>query len=371
MNKFILFFLVIYIPLQATDLVPFLEFARQVRKGSPTRIESVQKNFEQLPDYSGVDLKSAITLFLKTELADFEEEGASLIPLAGTSLAGHSEDPVFFLKGQDGTLLLVVKAFKDVDQGECNFLPELSAMEFIAKHAELKIEAPVPLALGKAHNNGVWYGLLAQSPIQGLRADSLFESLKTAKGVEREKKMEELEGLFFTLGSSIARLTVTDQKAPLNPKIVERLRKKMAQLGPQFPDHTAEIEQLIADAETQTYSAGYSHHSTHSANVFYLPEQGKIAFIDLAKFHSSIDVEEHPLSFSAYDLVRFLLSFEKNYQSFLTIEEIEHLKSVAVLSYLGNTEDPAAPTLIEILLADAQLKVHLKYSPQNVESLNE
>ena len=287
-----------------------LEFARQVRVGSTRVAENVAMNFLHLPEFAGTDMLDAIDRFLTAELPEYKGQ---LLPIAGSALAGNSDDPVVFLKSPEGKLLLVVKAFKHVELVKCDFLPELSAMDFLSRHPEFEIAFSRPLAVGKTQIDGVWYGLLAQSPAPGVRLDALFtDAWKSLQGEERESKIAELEGLFFTVGATFARFNVPGKKAPIDPKFTQRLRKKMAFLADEFPEEIERIEQKIAEAEKLTFTQGFAHFSPHYANVFYIAEEGKIALIDLAKMHKSLDIEERPLSFSAYDLARFLYSFEKN-----------------------------------------------------------
>jgi len=336
-----------------------VEIAKETRHGCQNREAAYRKAMEILPLYgNGNDLFLAVQQIL--EQACLLDKGR-VVPIANTPLAGNSSDPVFLLLDAKDKLVVVVKAFEYLDSSKGGFLKEITSLDFMAQHSELEIAVPAIIATGKTYAEDKWFGLLVQGAAQGRRVDSyLDDALKNAQGEERQRKLQELEKLVLTAAEAFSRLNRTGEPRyqTITPKMIERVRKKLANLEGEAIDFVALtelVEEIIAVTENIPFLAGYAHKSTNLANIFYEAETGQIWYIDVAKFHGSFDLQERPISFSAYDLVRFIEALRKKSINQLSNEEMDHLNDVAVQRYLECSEDPNAALLVNFLSLNSNL----------------
>lgn len=338
----------------------FLEKIRETRKGCQNIEGACAEAVQMLPIYGdGETLSASIQEMLKEECSSVPDDG-TLQPLSNTELAGNSSDPVYFLLDSKKDLLMVIKAFENPQDKKSSFIPEISSLDFIQNHPELGVKVPEPLAVGKTHFQGKWYGLLAQTPAKGKRIDTYFTA----------GKKDKLESLFKDAGEVFAKFNGTTKRA-IPVKWADKLRKQLDRIekGPareilsdslDTASLVQYVDQVISETLSKEFLSGYAHFSPHPGNVFYEEEENQIWLIDVAYFHTSFDKEENPLSFSSLDLVTFIERFRK--KSSLTFEEMEHLSSLAVDSYLSITKDPHAEILIEFLFLDAILDKLVQYA---------
>lgn len=354
------------------NILPYILIARESRIGSDSQDTAYKRAFQMMPEYgNGIDLNSAITELLEVECPNLPV-GLTLIALSDTPLAGNSDDPVYFLLTPHNELALVIKAFENPDNPESLLLPEISSMDFLLEHKELGIVAPTPIAICKTRIHDKWFGLLVQSPALGTRIDAyLDDSLKNAKDKDRANKLSQLHTIFKRVGEAFARLQYTSELVlrPLPTKTIDALRNKIPLLPEEFryPGLIDYMDNLISSVQSIEFISSYSHPGAHPANVFYQEDNGQVWFIDLASIHNSFDFQETPLSFSEHDIVRFVDTFRKKAQGYLTDEECDQLKLTLMLAYKDGTREPYADILVEFLTFDRILGRLIKYS-QHVQS---
>ena len=367
-HLFTLLIFLISFPLTAVtysnQLEPHIIYARQARIGSVNSEEALEKNFETLPLYgNGSSLKMAIVNMLQTELGlglDKEE----LLPLAGSEIAGRSDDPVFFLLKKKN-LMMVIKAFVDPKSPSSKFLPELSGLDFLQNHSELGISSPRPLAVGKTWVGDKWYGLLAESPALGKRIDSyILDIPEKDDGKTRRKKVQLADKILSMAAVSFAnqnntkglKRSLSSKEAVKIQDRVKKLEQQQSILQIDLQPLKEKVMQLTEIAQNLKFLLGYSHNSAHSANVFYEEKEDRIWYIDVAKFHKSFNVNEEPLSFSAYDIIRLTENVRKISLGHLSPEEANSIISHALHIYLHTSEDPEAKILIELFQLDSFMK---------------
>lgn len=328
-----------------------------------------------LPVYESRDsIESAIDALLqdqfKLQLPDYR-----IVAIADTELSGHSSDPVFLIVDQNNALQLVVKAFQKPTGLKSKFLREISALDFLHTHLHMGIGAPYPLGVGQTTFQGIHYGLLAQSPAKGERLDAFIKCLKNAEGDDFKAKYHTLEEAFRVSAQSIAKLNAEHrkiEKGRITSKMADKLRNKTQELfrkpaaamiadAISIDELSLFVDVLIKNTQRFDFVKGYSHFSAHMANVFYDPEGKQISYIDVAKMFDSFSHEGTPLSFSAYDVVRYVHSFRKVAVTFMSFDAMQKLVEEFKQHYFAATNDPYAAQLVQFLEVDSAVGRLLSY----------
>lgn len=166
--RFILFLCLILALDAQASIDKYLKLSRLVRLDQRNAPEKEQERLSALipkivanvRDYGSAE---SLNLMVAKFVACADPAAYQIYDSKKTLLYGNSEDKVYFVKDNQGTLRYVVKAFTSPELPAGKFLPELSGIVLLQKLQLPHVEPVKPIAVGKCLCAKVRYGLLLES----------------------------------------------------------------------------------------------------------------------------------------------------------------------------------------------------------------
>lgn len=336
-----------------TDLSPEEENLR-----SKNILEQVFSSLTKYDHHSS--LESAVGAFLENALS-LEKEDFSIINANSTDIGGKSSDAVFLVQDRTGELLYVVKAFKNPRSLSGRFLPEISSLEFIEKLSIPGVQPIRPLAYAAYSSQGEEWGLLLETAAKGLRIDQFIYRLGVLRpdSKEREAYFTICQLVFRRLGESFARLHAekSTRPSPVLSQDIERFDQKVSKIleNPLIMQaiqtrFSADafflyLENVRAEALKASIFYSYWHGDAHLGNLFYDADEDRVAFIDVAKLHRSLSINDEPLLDGTIDLVRVEENLRRIALGYLSEAEVEKLLGSFYESYNKESCQPLSQSV--------------------------
>lgn len=350
-----------------------VSYAREYRKNTmlPSEEEILRgKNileqvFDRLIKYDEQNsLENAVQGFVADELStnvyDYTIIDASL-----TDIGGKSDDLVFLIKDKSDELCYVVKAFRSPRAISSKFLPEISALNFIQQLSIPGVEPITPIAFASYSNQDEEWGLLLETAAKGQRIDQIVYKLGNLEPAskERESFLTVCQKAFQRMAESLAKLHAKKSIQPfsiLETDLAKFENKLSTVLESPFIfgemekcfspfDFFKYVEQIKADALKVQLFYSYWHGDANLGNMLYDDLQDTFSFIDVAKLHYSISIEEEPLLDGTMDLVRVEENLRRKTLGLLSEHETETL----LKSFYETYEQISGQKLVkQILLFD-------------------
>lgn len=304
-----------------------ISYAKEYRKNTtlPWENEELrQKNileqvFTCLTKYdSHRSLESAINGFLADEII-FNKYDYTVIDASLTEIGGKSHDPVFLVRDSSGNLCCIVKAFRSPRDLLSKFVPEISALDLIQQLQMSGVVPIKPIAFASYSNQDGEWGLLMETAAKGQRIDQFVYQLGNLvpDSKEREAFLEVCKLVFRRMAESLAELHARKSSQPFSiperdlakyvnkvfnilesPFIIEELEKRCS-----ADDFFQYIEKIKANTSNVPVFYSYLHGDAHLGNMFYDLAEDAFYFIDVAKLHLSVSINEEPLLNGTKDLM--------------------------------------------------------------------
>lgn len=293
-------------------------------------------------------LESAVQRFVADELSANEYD-YTVVDASLTDIGGKSHDPVFLIRDKNNHLCYVVKAFRSPREISSKFLPEISALDFIQQLLIPGVEPVKPIAFASYSNQDGEWGLLLETAAKGQRIDQIVYKLGNLKPAskERENFLKVCQRVFQRIAESLVKLHARKSSQPFS--ILETdLAKYENKLSTIFEspfilgemekcfspfDFFQYAEQIKTDALKVQLFYSYWHGDAHLGNMLYDDIQDTFSFIDVAKLHYSISIEEEPLMDGTMDLVRVEENLRRKTLGILSEHEVETLLKSFYESY--------------------------------------
>lgn len=334
-----------------------ISYAKAYRKDTslPEDVEETrQKNileyiFTHLKKYDAHScLDGAVRGFLEDEIP-LIKDGYSLTNAAMTNLGGKSPDPVFLIKENDDALCYVVKAFKHPRDLLSKFVPEISALDLIQELSISGVVPIMPIAVAAYSNQVEEWGLLLETAARGHRIDQFIYRLGNLTPASKERKafLKICQKVFQKSGEAFAELHSRKSFHPYSiperqlskyqesicaimgsPFIYGELEKRVCM--EEFLRHIGDIRESALN--TPLYYS-YWHGDAHLGNMFYDTLKDEFYFIDVAKMHYSVSLNEEPLFDGLVDLVQFEENLRRVAIDLLDDDELEVLLTAFYNAY--------------------------------------
>lgn len=311
----------------------------------PTDIEKLrQKNilekiFATLKKYDAhSSLENAVIEFLNDEISSNKED-YHVVNANLTDVGGASHDPVFLVRDVSGKLCYIVKAFRSPRDLLSKFVPEISSLALIQKLSIPGVVPIKPIAFAAYSNQDEEWGLLLETAAKGQRIDQFIYQLGSFQPTSKERKafLEVCKKIFQKIGEVFAELhsrkslqtfSIPEQDlAKYNNKISTILESSFisGELKKHFSmeNFLQYVENIRDDALNTPLFYSYWHGDAHLGNMFYDTLKDDFYFIDVAKLHHSVSIQEEPLLDGTMDLVRVEENLRRRSIGILSESEVD------------------------------------------------
>lgn len=300
-------------------------------------------------------LNDLVSVFLQNHWAPYDP-AYKIIDATETGIGGNSSDVVFFVKDQQDTLRVVVKAFRKPRELKSKFLKEISALALLHQLSFTSASTVQPLAVGCGACQDCEYGLLLEATASGQRIDMIIKKLKEDNSPQkREESLAIVKKAFAQFGRGLAELHATRTSAPTttSEKILAKMekdyttslsdngiRQTLIARGINLEQLETYFQALIEEVRAFPIYPSYQHGSPHLGNLLYDESSDHLTFIDVAKMYPTVGIDLRPLGDPTLDLMRTEDSLRKTSFGILSGEEVEEILMTFYYSYQENASLP-------------------------------